>query len=114
MTYYDFDSEFSSVARYYWRNDNIVQVNHLDGKRNLRYEFFYEYDYKPNYQRNNPHFIIYTYTWSKHNVIKFSAKDYTGLLDLACNPCHTNYFYNSSGLPTRVIYDWSRALEITY
>ena len=114
VTGYDFDIEYKSVERYRWKNNNIVQVDHLDGKLNLRYEYFYEYDHKFNYQLNNPHFIIYTYTWSKNNVIKFSAKDYTGLLDLACNPCHTNYFYNSSGLPTDVIYDWGRALKITY
>lgn len=106
------DTESSNV--FYWKNGNVVKIEHFY-RGSLHYESFYEYDNSINYTLNNPYFSDYEMSLSnRNNVTRSEYKDYTGLLDLACNPCNTSYEYNDFNLPKSVTYHWGRKFDITY
>lgn len=107
-------SDLTLGQRFHWSGNNIRQVDYLDEDGELMHEFFYKYDNRKNYQRGLPASIYDPVLWGDHNIVEFSAKDYTGLLDLACNPCNTQYQYNLSGYPVSVTYDWGEDQNITY
>ncbi len=106
------DTEVSN--RYYWEYGNVVKIEHFYGDA-LQYESFYLYDNAQNYKLGNPFFSDYEVSLAtQNNITQARYKDYSGLLDLACNPCNTSYEYNDFNLPERVTYDWGSALNITY
>ncbi|HAA11650.1 MAG TPA: hypothetical protein DCE41_08100 [Cytophagales bacterium] len=107
-------SNYSFGRRFHWSQGNISQVDFLDEDRELMHEFFYKYDGRNNYQRGLPTSIYNPLLWGDHNIVEMSAEDYTGLLDLACNPCKTKYRYNLAGYPVSVTQEWGEDQTITY
>lgn len=106
------DTEVSD--RYYWENGNVVKIEHFYGDA-LQYESFYLYDNAQNYKLGNPFFSDYEISLAnQNNITQARYKDYSGLLDLACNPCNTSYEYNDFNLPEKVTHDWGSVLHITY
>ncbi len=100
--------------RYYWKDGNVDKIESYNGNT-LRYESSYTYDNKPNYKLNNPFFSDFELSLAnKNNLTKVAYTDYSGLLDLACNPCNYGYEYNDFNLPKKVTYDWGSTLYITY
>ncbi len=100
--------------RYYWQNGNVTKIEHYNGNT-LSYESSYTYDNKPNYKLNNPFFSDYELSMaSKNNITKVEYTDYSGLLDLACNPCNYAYEYNDFNLPKKVTNGWGSTAYITY
>ncbi|MBO3698325.1 hypothetical protein [Roseivirga sp. E12] len=106
------DTEVSN--RFYWENGNVVKTEHSYGDA-LMYEVFYQYDNYPNYKLGNPFFSDYEISLAnRNNLAQARYKDYSGLLDLACNPCNYSYEYNDFNLPKKVTYDWGSSAYITY
>ena len=106
------DTELSN--RYYWSNGNIIKTEHYYQDA-LRYEASYQYDGASNYKLGNPFFSDFEFsTTTKNNITKAQYTDYSGLLDLACNPCIFSYEYNEFNLPKKVTYDWGSTDYITY
>ncbi|OEK01593.1 hypothetical protein BFP97_08710 [Roseivirga sp. 4D4] len=106
------DTEVSN--RYYWENGNVVKIEHFYGDA-LQYESFYLYDNAQNYKLGNPFFSDYEISLAtQNNITQARYKDYSGLLDLACNPCNTSYEYNDFNLPKKVTYHWGTELSISY
>lgn len=100
--------------RYYWGNGNIIKIETYS-YGTLRYEASYQYDNASNYKLGNPFFSDFEFSpVSKNNVTRVKYTDYSGLLDLACNPCNFSYEYNEFNLPKKVTYDWSSVDYITY
>lgn len=100
--------------RYYWSNGNIIKIEHYYQDA-LRYEANYEYDGASNYKLGNPFFSDFEFSaTTKNNITKAKYTDYSGLLDLACNPCNFSYEYNEFNLPRKVTYDWASIDYITY
>ncbi len=106
-TFYPTNNEFWSSHKYIWEDGNITKKEDYEGEfGQLEHEWFYEHGDALNYQLILgliPEHPEYRTT----NMVKSSmAKDYTGLLDLICNPCKTNYKVNDEGLPTSIHYEW--------
>ena len=99
---------------YFWEDNNIVKVEDRNGSNQLRHEWFYTYDTQHNYKLNFPLFIPYLTSQTQNNVVEFSLKDYTGLVDLLCNPCETLWQFNPDGLPVKAEYDWGWTQNIVY
>lgn len=100
--------------RYYWKDGNIVKIESYNGNT-LRYESSYKYDNRPNYKLNNPFFNDYELSLAnKNNLTRVEYTDYSGLLDLACNPCNYAYEYNDFNLPKKVTNGWGSTSYITY
>lgn len=100
--------------RYYWSNGNIVKIEAYSYET-LRYEASYKYDGASNYKLGNPFFSDFEFgTITKNNITQVKYTDYSGLLDLACNPCNFSYEYNEFNLPKKVTYDWSSVDYIIY
>lgn len=106
------DTEISS--QYYWKNGNVSKIqNYNNGV--LRYESLHSYDDKINFRKGNPFFSDYDIGLANNNnMIKTEYIDYSGLLDLACNPCSTSYEYNNYNLPTKIYEAWGQVRSIFY
>lgn len=100
--------------RYYWSNGNIIKIEHYYQDA-LRYEVSYQYDGASNYKLGNPFFSNFEFSaTTKNNITQVEYTDYSGLLDLACNPCSFSYEYNEFNLPKKVTYNWGSIDYITY
>lgn len=106
--------EYTRVEKYFWNESNIEKVAHYNGDGELRHEVFYEYDDKINYQKNIPKHKTEPINWSGNNVIKMGFKDYSGLLDLSCGPCITEYKYNLDNYPVFIKFNSGREMKLTY
>ena len=96
-----------------WNDGNIVLVEVVDEADNLLHEFSYTYDDKINYKNSLPLYIRDPLNWTKSNITQMSARDFTGLLDLVCNPCSFSYKYNLDERPVEIeaYDDWKFKLE---
>ena len=101
------------IEQLFWSADGVRKVAHYRGNQ-LRFEFFYTYDNKVNVQRLDPRSLTNPVNSGQYNLISSSARDYTGLLDLACNPCEWSYTYNRQGLPVRLIGHFGSELRYWY
>ncbi|OEK05172.1 hypothetical protein [Roseivirga misakiensis] len=102
--------------KYFWQGDNVQKIEHYYGKT-LIHESTYTYDNAFNYKRGNPYFYNYEFDIAnKNNVTQVRYKDYSGLLDLACNPCSYSYEYNDRLLPIKVMSTsgFFQSLSISY
>ncbi len=104
------DTQYSS--HFIWANGNITKTTVYNNQDKF-YEVFYEYDNGVNYELNNPYFLDSAPALSKNNIIKATYQDFSGLLDLSCNPCYSSYEYNEENLPTKVTYHYAEH-EIIY
>ncbi len=106
-TYYPNNNEYWSSHKYFWENGNIVKIEDYRGEfEQLEHEWFLEYSGALNYERVLGAFPEVP-EYKTINMVKSSeAKDYTGLLDLLCNPCKTNFEVNEKGLPVSIKYEW--------
>ncbi len=106
------DTELSN--RYYWSNGDIIKIESYYQDA-LRYEASYQYDGASNYKLGNPFFSNFEFSAAtKNNITQVKYTDYSGLLDLACNPCTLSYEYNELNLPKKVTYNWGSIDYITY
>lgn len=96
-------TDTESSNQYYWKNGNVNKIeSYYNGQ--LRYESFYKYDRSINFKKGNPFFSNYEISLAtNNNIIEIEYKDYSGLLDLACNPCSYSYEYNDYNLPTQTM-----------
>jgi len=100
-------------AQYYWKNGNVNKIENYYGG-SLRYESFFTYDNATNYKLGNPFFNDYEASLvNKNNLTQVKYVDYSGVLDLACNPCNYAYQYNNQSLPVKVTGPSSFASELT-
>lgn len=115
QTYYPATNEYWSSYKYLWENGNIVKKEDYEGDfEYLEHEWFYEYGPGLNHEKIAAMFPEYP-EYQNNNVVKFmSAKDYTGLLDLLCNPCVHQYDLNDYNLPTRIHYGWDNEIELIW
>ncbi len=120
--FYEYDAQglpvktryFSSTSnkvllsyRYFWENGNITKVEDYAGDFGaLQHEWFYEYSDVLNYQRILKLTPEYPQYLTQNMVSRSSAKDYTGLLDLICDPCQTSFWANNDHYPERIKYGW--------
>jgi len=102
-----------TITEYEWENGNIVKSSDYDSNNTLLVDWFYEYDNKLNYKKNNPYFLENILDWTANNPIKSTAEDHSGLLDLICNPCTAHYDYKSD-LPTKIKYEWNYEIIVKY
>jgi len=106
------NNEFTLNYEYIWAGDDMVHQKDYDGDGNLTHEWFNEYD-----DMLNP--FCYVTPWpdlpqSRNNLLKSTAKDYTGLLDLLANPLEFSYEYNPDGLPNKESTNWGRERVFEY
>ena len=101
------------VDRYLWIGDLISVVETYDSEDELLHEYFYEYDDKRNYKKDNLFFIADPLNWLDHNATKLSIVDHSGLIDVVCLECDIDYSYNQDDYPVEVIYEWGEE-RITY
>ena len=80
----------------------------------MYHEYFLKYDNKHNFQKNLPNSLSDPILWSDNNVKEIEYKDYTGLLDVVCNPCKSDFKYNSDKFPKSISYDWGREATLSY
>lgn len=106
--------EYTSVEKYYWHGNNIEKVEHYNGDEELYHESFYEYDDKINYKKEIPTSVSDPINWSENNITEISFKDYSGLLDLSCSPCITEYKYNLDNYPVLIKFNWGRQIKLKY
>ncbi len=101
--------------KYFWENGNIAGKEDYAGDfGDLMHEWVYEYG-----TGLNPEKIVAMYPehpdYQSENLEKaMNATDYTGLLDLLCNPCFHNYDLNEQDLPTRIHYGWGKEIELIW
>lgn len=110
--------KYTAIEKYVWKRNNIKKVESFNEKEELLYEFFFEYDNKVNYKKGLPSALINNFSesslfWNENNVKKFDLVDNTGLVDIICNPCKTDYEYNSNGYPVLIKSD-SREMKLNY
>lgn len=98
---------------FHWEGNNIVQKDQF-GEDGLMHSFFYIYDDKINPKRDLPYYFKQPIFQSQNNVIEESAIDFTGILDLYCNPCKHEYKYNLDNVPVEIQYEWGRTIKFTY
>lgn len=114
-TYYVPSNTYFFSYEYTWTDGNLTRKTDYAGDFGaLRHEWFYEYAPFINPERlctvfpENPEY-------RSRNVVKtMSAKDYTGLLDLICNPCKHSYTPNPYAVPVRIKYGWGDELELEW
>ncbi len=112
-TFYPTNDEYWSSHKYFWENGNIIKIEDYSGEfQQLEHEWFLEYDTAFNYEK-----VIGAFPESPENntlnmVKKGEAKDYTGLLDLLCNPCETSFLLNDKNLPVSIKHGWDDKPEI--
>ncbi|MFY0592562.1 hypothetical protein [Roseivirga sp.] len=105
-----------SSNRYFWQNGNISKIETYYHET-LRYEADFTYDNARNYKLGNPYFNDYEASiTNNNNITQVRYTDYSGLLDLACNPCNYSYEYNENALPVKVNgpTSYSFTLSISY
>jgi len=103
---------YSFRYEYIWDGDNVIQQNDYDPNGNILHEWFNEYD-----QYLNP--FCYTAQYielptSRNNLIKSTAVDHTGLLDLVANPIEFSIEYQEDGLPEKIDANWGRSQVFEY
>lgn len=113
-TYFVRSQKYTSIEKFYWSGNNIERVEHLNEEEKLKYEYFFEYDDKENYQRVLPTIISDPLTWSQNNVTKINWNDYLGNLDLNCRPCIIEYRYNLDDYPVSIKSNGGLQLKLNY
>ena len=114
LTYPPTEDKVVRSEKYTWENGNIVNIAHHDGAGNLEYEFLYKYDQSFNYNLYQTHLINNFTTLNKNNVIHAELlKDCTGVIDLYCNPCISNFTYDVNDYPI-VGESLRRTFKLTY
>ncbi len=113
-TYFVTSDKYFSIEKYYWSENNIEKAEYYNGDEKLKYEFFYKYDDKVNYNKGTPMRTSNPIYWSDNNVTETDWKDYSGTLDLLCGPCIAEYKYNLNNRPVSIKYNWGRKLVLTY
>lgn len=99
---------------FYWSNNNIVQIDIFDKMENLAHIYLYEYDDKQNFKKDLPYYSLDPLSFSANNVTQYTAMDFTGILDLVCNPCNHSYKYNLDDFPVEIDYGWDWKYRISY
>lgn len=110
------ETEYKSITRYHWKDNNIVKTGYMDESGELLFETVFRYDSKTSYQLNNPHYISTPWTWTQNNII-FSFTEVLSksiVVEFVCNPCNDGYRYNSSELPIKIAHDRGETLIINY
>ena len=113
-TYFVNIGEYTSIEKYYWKENNIERVMYCDKDEVLYYEYFYEYDNKKNYQKNLSTDLSDPINWSDNNVTSMDWNDYVGNLDIICRPCIAEYVYNLDNYPVSIKYNWGREMILSY
>lgn len=95
-------TDTGSSNQFYWKNGNVSKIETYYNSQ-LHYESYFTYDNATNYRKGNPFFHDYEISLAtRNNIKKVRYEDYSGFLDLACNPCSYSYEYNDLNLPTKV------------
>jgi len=106
------NGELTFRYEYIWEGDDMVHQKDYAGYDDLMHEWFNEYD-----DRLNPFCYVMPYPelpQSLHNLVKSTAKDYTGMLDLIANPATYAYEYRPDGLPKKENSNWGRQRVFEY
>lgn len=114
LTYNPTEDKAIGSNKYFWENGNIVNITHNDKDGNLEYEFLYKYDQSFNYNIYQTHLVNTFTTLNKNNIIHSELiKDCTGLIDLSCNPCTSDFTYDVNNYPIAVESP-HRTFKLTY
>lgn len=114
LTYGPTDDKVIRSEKYFWENGNIVNIAHHDGNGNLEYEFSYKYDQSFNYNIYQTHRVNQFMILNQNNIIQEELiKDCTGLVDIFCSPCASDFTYDSNKYPIAVETSY-RSLKIIY
>ena len=105
---------YRSTERYYWNENNIEKTEYYNEEGILIYETSTTYDSKINYKKDIPIYVLSPPGWNANNIIKSSLRDYTGAIDVACNPCETEYKYNLDDYPVFIEHHEGRQLNLSY
>lgn len=115
-TYFVRAEEYTSTEKYYWSGNNVERKEYYHGKNEaLFYEYFYEYDDKPNTEKLfHKKDLSRIDDWNQNNVIKMDWNDYLGDLHISCRPCKYNYKYNRHGKLTRFTTNSGLTTDLIY
>lgn len=100
LTYPPTEDKVARIEKYTWENGNIVNTAHFDGAGNLEYEFLYKYDQSVNYNRYQTYRVNHFTILNQNNITHTELiKDCTGIIDLYCNPCISDFAYDANNYP---------------
>lgn len=106
--------EYLRVNKYHWKKGNVIKVEEFDEKGKLKHVVHYKYDNKSNYRNKlSPALNTSPYV-SKNNITKMEVDDYTGTIDLVCNPCKSKYKYNKENYPISIKSDGGLVTKLYY
>lgn len=109
--FYPSEGKYLFSKRYTWENGNIVKIeDYSGGFAQLLHEWFYEYNTGINPEQLATLFPETPENQNRNLVRTTRATDYTGLLDLECNPCEHKYVLNPQGLPVLIRYGWDNEI----
>jgi len=106
--------KYTYVKKYFWKNNNIDKIENYTGEDKLRSEFFFKYDNKVNYKKGLPTSASSPLFWDENNITKSEFIDHLGVIDASCNPCKTDYKYNSAGYPIVIEFDYGMKMKLNY
>ncbi|TVQ45881.1 MAG: hypothetical protein EA362_08160 [Saprospirales bacterium] len=98
-------NQFPANFQYQWKEDNVVRIEKLSINGEILSEIVLKYDGKTNPDPSNHIKTLFMLRSDiipvgLNNVIEAQYYDFTGSGPRrTCNPCRTNYKYNSFGLP---------------
>ncbi len=100
--------------KFFWDQNNISKIEDYSDDDSLDHEWTFKYDNKVSYKFNNPEFLHDELSPSLNNLVESNVVDHTGILDLACYRCTSEYTYNDNHLPLTISFNWGTTIQIEY
>jgi hypothetical protein len=102
------------VEFYIVEDGNVIQIDRFNSNGNLSYQYFFENDNYPNYERERNYAGISPFIFNKNNMTRYEIKKINGDYGSPRNPMNFQYKYNLDGYPIELSNDFSEKWEMFY